>query len=295
MILVNFLAFFDATPTFLKHGENGTMTFADLVAPFFLFVLGMMYSKSLVRRIEKSGRKAAYAHALFRYAVILLIGIVGGCVGKMKLTFDWGILQAIGLAGMIALPFMELRWLWRLLGGGILLGVYQVGIIPFAGDSIVAAEHGGVIGTISWATIILFASVAGDLIHADNPISTIKRVPMFGLAFMVVGFSMAFLVPLSKSIVSASYVLTATGMSALVFVLFVVAVDKLVISIPTLVPLGRNALLIFLLHYVLVRVGHKLIGKSASFLIVLFGVVAIYAVCSLLAWVLDRKKLYLKL
>ena len=183
MILVNFLAFFDSTPSFLKHAHDQSMTFADLVAPLFLFVLGMMYRKSLVRRVSKTGRSSTYLHYVRRYLLVLVLGIIGGCVVQMRITFDWGILQAIGLAGIIALPFMELAWLWRTVTGVLFLGLHGFGILPFAQDAIAVAKHGGPMSTLAWAAVILFSSIAGDLFDPGNIGRIMKRISASGISW----------------------------------------------------------------------------------------------------------------
>jgi len=109
MVLVNFIAYFNVTPSFLKHAIGDTITFADLVAPFFLFALGMMYRKSVITRLKTTSRFITYFHVIRRYLILLGIGMAGGCIAKMQLSFDWGILQAIGLAGILAVPFIECK------------------------------------------------------------------------------------------------------------------------------------------------------------------------------------------
>lgn len=295
MILVNFIAYFEVTPAFLQHAKGATITFADLVAPFFLFALGMMYRKSVMRRLSKDSRAITYFHVVRRYSILLALGVFGGSLAKMQFTLDWGILQAIGLAGIIALPFIELPSLFRALAVAVILLVYQFLILSTWGEQILVAEHGGPLAAISWATIILLATIAGDYLKPTALTETLKKVLLFSAICLAIGFALQTFVPISKANVSPSYVLIATGLSAFVYSSFLFLNDVVKVSVPFLQVLGRNALLIFLVHYVLVRFGHKLLASSSSYIMVTIGAIVTFTICALLAWWLDKKKWYLKL
>jgi len=294
MILVNFLAFFDATPPFLKHAKGSFITFADLVAPLFLFALGMMYRKSIMSKISTVGRRKAYLLFTKRYLLILVVGIIGGCFGKMSLSLDWGILQAIGSAGLIALPFIALRVSLRILVGAILLLVHQLGILPLVHESVARAEQGGPLATLAWTAMIIFSSTAGDLLSRGSNERIFRAITILSCGIIALGLASAHFTPLSKVLVTASYIIMTTGISAALFGLFVAAEAGAALSIAWLIPLGHNALLVFLMHYALVKAGHRLMSRSASLPLVLAGSAAIFLLCYAAAYILDRKRIYLK-
>ena len=295
MILVNLLGFYDAVPSCFKHAEGTGLTFADWVAPLFLFVLGVLYRQSLVRRISADGRRGAYLHVLRRYSLLGLIGLAGGAVSKMRITLDWGVLQSIGLAGIVALPFVELGSRSRLLVGLAILAVYQVALPSQVHDVISSAEHGGVLGVVSWAALILFATVAGDLFSPSDFKSSLKRIGLFGLAMTAGGLFLAIWVPVNKHAVSPSYVLVTTGLSASVFVGFLGLVDGLGVSVPTWNVLGRNALLVFLAHYVLVKSVHAALTEEAGLAWVMCSAALVYVSSYVLALFFHRQRIYFKL
>jgi len=296
MVLVNFFGFFGVTPNWIRHAKGDGFTFADLVAPLFLFALGLLYRKSLISRIKNDSRQSAYFHVARRYTLLLVIGLLGGAIGKLRITLDWGILQSIGLAGLIALPFIELGKYYRMLLGISLLILYWF-FIPSAiiNSTVALAEHGGPIATISWASLILFSTVAGELFDSSTLEKGAKNVFLYALFLGGIGLLLSFVIPINKTVVSPSYVLISTSLSAVIFLAFVVLVDKFDKSIPTMETLGRNALVVFLLHYLLVKIGHTVLDGSSSLVIVIFGAAVVYVACYLLALFLQNKGLVLKL
>jgi predicted acyltransferase len=295
MILVNYLAFYECTPTFLKHAKITGITFADLVAPFFLFILGMMFRGSLLSRIQKGGKRKAYIHAARRYALLILIGMAGGCAGKMKLTFDWGILQTIGLAGLIALPVMALNIKARIISLLVVLTVYHVLIVPHFSKLIINSENGGPLGAVSWSVIIILSGISGEFFKKADIKKSAREMFCLGMLLLSAGYLSQFILPVSKPLVSGSYLLSSCGISIFVFLVFLFIVDQKNINIPTLTALGKNALLIFLLHYILVKAGHVLVPVNSKSIYVGLAALTIYVLCFLMSFILDKKGLYLKL
>ncbi len=295
MILVNYLALYQCTPAFLKHAKPSGITFADLVAPFFLFILGMMFRRSLLSRIEKDGKGRAYLHAVRRYALLVLIGMAGGCAGKMKLTFDWGILQAIGLAGIIALPVIAFNIKLRALSLLVILSTHHFLLLPYFPEYIKNSEQGGPAGALAWSAMIILASMTGDFFNLSDLKKSMSSLIAFGVFFTMAGLASHFIFPVSKPLISVSYIFLSCGVTVFVFVIFLFVVDIKKFNIPTFQPLGKNALLIFLLHYVLVKAGHVILPKGSDGLYVSGVTFIIFLACFLTAFFLDKKGLYLKL
>jgi len=295
MVLVNFIAYFHVTPSFLKHATNSTITFADLVAPFFLFALGMMYRKSMLTRLKTDNRRKTYMHVIKRYLILLAIGMAGGCVAKMQFTFDWGILQAIGLSGIIAVLFIETKPLYRLLSAGLLLCFYQFIVLHYWEFYIQQSEHGGPLGALSWAAIILLASTVGDVLKPKELMLIHKRIMGFNVVCIACGLFLLLFIPMSKTTVSPSYVMISTGLSGVVYLCFLLLNDKMNIATGLLQSLGRNALLIFLVHYVLLVIGRRLLPSDSTALVVCIGTMTVLIICVVLAKALDLKHWYLKI
>ena len=55
MVLANYLAGVHCVPVWLKHAPDVGLTVADLIAPFFIFAIGLTYGLSARRRIQAVG------------------------------------------------------------------------------------------------------------------------------------------------------------------------------------------------------------------------------------------------
>jgi predicted acyltransferase len=129
MVLANFIAGIDVIPAWLKHADDIGYTLVDLVAPLFIFAIGLTFERSFQRRRMKFGNKRAVTHFITRYLALIGLGAVIS-VGETSLgigsgNIDWGVLQAIGVAGMVTLAVIWLKPAWRALVGILFLGVYQ--------------------------------------------------------------------------------------------------------------------------------------------------------------------------
>ena len=121
MVLANFLGDVAAAPAWMKHSPDVGLTVIDLIAPFFVFAIGLTYGPSLRRRAASQGAGRAAGHAVGRSLAFIGIGAIvsaGETALHMNPTgVNWGVLQAIGAAGLVTLPLLFLPALWRAVGG----------------------------------------------------------------------------------------------------------------------------------------------------------------------------------
>ncbi len=92
MIMVNNLAYLSDSLRVLRltHAQWNGCNFADLIFPFFIFIVGVSSFYSLERRGQVEEPLARYRHILVRTAVIFLLGLLTGS----GLLFGW-LFQAI--------------------------------------------------------------------------------------------------------------------------------------------------------------------------------------------------------
>src|SRR5512143_2380735 len=130
MVLANFMGGILIIPAWLKHAPDIGLTVIDLIAPFFIFAIGLTYRAAFQRRLEREGAFKAYIYFLTRYLAIIGLGAIISAgetaVGENPSGIDWGVLQAIGMAGLVTLSIIRLPTLYRWLIGAAILVVYQV-------------------------------------------------------------------------------------------------------------------------------------------------------------------------
>jgi len=253
MVIGNFLLGLVWVPAWLKHAPDIGFTFVDLGAPAFMFVIGLNYVSSARRRFEEDGSVAAIQHFLVRYLAILGLGSLFGA-GQVLLqingvSINWGVLQAIGVAGLVTLPVVRWRPWPRLLTGLAVLVAYQFMLDRFWLGNVLASPHGGMLGSISWAALLILSTVFADLYHRQK--HWFSSLLIASTVSILIGLILSTWFPISKNRVSPTYVLFALGLSGWFLCLFHILVDRLHWNLNLLVMWGRNPLLLYILHLML--------------------------------------------
>jgi hypothetical protein len=185
-------------------------------------------------------------HFLRRYLSFIGLGAIitagQSLLGYKTELLDWGVLQSIGLAGLITLAIIS-RSTWIRLGVGLgLLAIYQVLLERYWLGLVLGSQHGGLPGSLSWAAILILSTVLADIFHDQN---LRKNFPWVSLALLLGGFALTILVPVSKNRLTASYDLITLGFSGLAFSIFYLANFQL----DFFSAWGRNPLLLYLLSF----------------------------------------------
>ena len=256
MVLANYLQGVACVPSWLKHSSDLGLTGVDLIAPLFIFAIGLTYGLSARSRLLRSDRRSVVEHFLYRYFAIAGIGLFF-TAAEIRLGLGgpgilWGVLQAIGAAGLITLPFIFLPAIARWISGLGILALYQLLLDRWWLDSVRASSHGGMQGSLSWGAMLLLATAMADLYH--DPRRDRMAFPLASALMLAAGAALALAVPISKSSVSASYVLVSLGASGALFEVFRLLCDVLGLRSEVLSAWGRNPLLLYVLHIVLLGV-----------------------------------------
>jgi predicted acyltransferase len=286
MVVFNYGMEVQTLPTWMKHVPDVGMNFADLGTPVFVFAIGLTYGLSFRRRAERDGIPATFGHFTRRYLAILGMGAILSAgqtmIGRNTSGVDWGVLQAIGAAGLLTLLVIQLPTRVRLVIGLGLLAFYQIMLDTYWLEVVLRSPHGGFPGSLSWAAILIIATVFGDLYHQEDSRKFFIIVSLFSLLSGVV---LSYFVPLSKNRVSAPYDLITLGFSGLIFSIFYLTNFEL----DYFVAWGRNPLLLYTLSLLLtgifvlpdIPVWHKqapiwLVGIQALALVLILGSLARY-------------------
>jgi len=164
-------------------------------------------------------------------------------------------------------------------------------------DLTLRSPHGGLFGSLDWAAMMILGTALADLFHAEGRLK--KAFPWASLVVLAVGIGLAFLLPVSKHRVSASYVLISLGISALLFLAFHWLVERFNWQGRFLVVWGRNPLVLYFLHYLLIGIvfipGIPEIYEQAPLWLALIEMVVLVGGISAVAYWMDRKGIVISL
>lgn len=299
MIMVNYLGHFDVIHETFKHPRYG-MTFANAIAPYFLFAVGMGLKMSLERRIKKVGAKTAYLHTIKRYLILIVIGIV--LYGPDPVMDMWDALVDIGFAGIITLPFILKSQRTRIIFAFGLLAVYQLLFIysGYGAWTMPNSIDGGPLGPISWASILVFGTVQMDYLENYKGKKFITKSLILGLPLLALGLGLSYLQPpeiweFSQRSMTAAYPIFASGLSILTYALFYLVADVWKLNIPHMKVLGYNPLVIYILQQVLIAFYGDYLPRTALLWQAIAGFIVIYGICYMVAKYMDRNKLIVKI
>ena len=250
MILADYLNNIQVIPAWLKHAPDIGYTVIDLVTPLFVFAIGLTYGMSFRRRLERSGNWKTYNHFISRNLALIGLGFLITLGGVLSNNYppeaNWGLLQALGAAGLITLPLIRIKAKYRWIFGFMLLIIYQVLLDRFWLSEVVNAVHNGPQGALSWGALMIIATSLGD-IYLESEKGK-RYYPWLSLTLLILGVALTFLVPISKHRASASYMLVSLGLSGLIFFIFHFLDVKYHFQFPLLTDFGKNPLLLYLLH-----------------------------------------------
>ncbi len=305
MVLVNSIGSFKHTPSWSRHVIDYGLTYVDLVAPFFIFAIALTFKMSFEKHRKIEGSVHNFVRFLKRYAALIGIGMIGGCYVFTQdgVYFCWGVLQAIGLAGIFTLIFIPIRRWYRLLIGLALLVVYQWFLLNFSlnieGQEILLTDyiyddiHGGVLGSIGWGLMLLLSTVICGAFQNKK----MHQFLYFGFMFTILGGGLHPVVGISKERTNLPYILISIGIASLVFYLIWFVYDKKNMTkakSPVLQPVGKNPLFLYLIHGILIGdMWIILQHDSPFFAVLLLGFLNVVIIWALGSW-LDKKNIYIK-
>jgi predicted acyltransferase len=258
MILVNNPGNWSSVFESLTHASWDGCTLADLVFPFFIFILGAAMPFAFSRRVEHGHQQLdLYLRIARRSAWLIALGLVLNVVAALPAVTSMripGVLQRIGLVYLITAPMViHLRPSWRAVILVVLLGGHWalLTLVPFGGsgaglaqshnlagfiDQAVFGRHillasgdpEGILGTIPAVGSALLGSLAGDWLRRDvaDP-ARVGGLLAGGLAALVAGIIWAHALPLNKSLWTGSFVLFTGGFAALFLVACYALLDVL--------------------------------------------------------------------
>lgn len=246
MIMVNFPGNGDHVFFTLKHSVWNALSFTDLVAPFFLFIVGMSIHFAYSGKAG-SDKPKPYRKIVWRAFKIYAVGMILNAMPSFDLTdLRWtGTLHRIAVVFMIC-SFIALHTNWKqqlTIVVVLLLGYwYVMTSIPLPGEGRVMLEPGkniaayidslylpgkmwqgnwdpeGILSVIPCCCTTLLGTIMGRIIRSEMPVHLrLNYFMLIGVVMSVAGYFVGLSFPVNENIWSSSFVLVTGGFATLVF------------------------------------------------------------------------------
>ncbi len=255
MILVNTPGSWSYVYVPLKHAAWHGCTPADLVFPFFLFIIGtaMWFSFG---KFDHQGSPAALKKVLRRSVIIFSIGLV---LSAFPFFLDFsslrlmGVLQRIALAyGLVSLLCLYLNQTAIIIISGIVLIGYWLllwcfgGVDPYTLENnlvrtidlkIFGEEHlwkgtgipfdpEGILSTLPAMVTVIIGYLTGIMIQSKPELRlVVPRMLLLGGIMVLLGLLWNTIFPINKSLWTSSYVLYTAGIAILILTSFIWLID----------------------------------------------------------------------
>lgn len=281
MIIVNLQGNGDAAYAALKHAEWNGLTFADLVFPWFLFIVGL----SIPLALDRMSSKSSWPIVLRRSLILFTLGVVLAWLIR-PVEFDqirWmGVLQRIGIVYLACAIVVLSSKRWRLaawLSVAIFMLHDLILDLPPPDGNIAGTGPGeGVSGWLDRAllpgrllrktwdpegVLSTFPSIASGLIGVAvmrwklwRKGDTKNWLIGLGLAFLALGLISSRYVAINKALWTTSFVLVSTGLGLLAWMIlryFWAQISEWKIS-RLCVLYGQTALTLYVIHMLLLAI-----------------------------------------
>lgn len=303
MIIANTTFVFKATyecsgfSVFL-HKEGHGVTFADMIFPFFVYIMGLSVVLSFSRRQFDSGRRQlVFSKVIWRAIKLFLLGVVVNVLiaaGEEGTVSMMGVLQRISLVYLAcALFYLFTGWKTQVVTGVLLLLLYWMAMVlipvPSLGAGVLEPGRNlaawmdqiiqpGALNMGTWDTEGLFSTIpavatgitgmlAGYLLISS--LTTEQKVIWLflgGFLAIVVGQLWGLVFPLSKMLWTSSYVLFTSGWASVTLASFtwLLRITAIRRWSRIFISLGKKSLFCYVLHFFVLGFSMApLFGKKA--------------------------------
>jgi hypothetical protein len=279
MLLANMMnVFLRRVPHLLAHNEGDVLRVFDFPAAVFQFLIGVSLVLFLERRSARGlTPRGTQVTALRRFGLLIALGVVLDGIGTLRTFPQWGVLQTLGLGGGIATALAFLPDVPAALTAVGLLGVFGSG-----GNGEV---HHSPIAALAFVPLTLAGLLVGRGLRRAGPHRRfVRRTAAVAIAgFALAGATRLGGIPFNKVVGTCSFVALASGVSAALLLVTAGLENGGVRFPPWLVAVGSNALMAWVLQYVLVYYPAWLVFPTWHRLRFVPGMVAAFAALTALS------------
>jgi len=272
MVLVNVLGYYPIMPETFRHNLEDGFRFADFVAPLFVFLVGIGFRISFLKNQNSHGKWHAIKKSVHRFTILFIVSVF---VYHFSLNrMFWDALTEIAIAGIFAIPVIGSAKQWP----RILIAFAFLGLFPTA--RILGLQFEPFV----WVFPLLIGSLVADWI--DDRKKMILRTLIWGICLSLAGALIAIVVP------NAIFI-TYIGCSFLITFCFYYIADVWKKPFPHLSTLGKNAIVVYILHYLIRNDLRSYIHSDAGYALALASFVIVYIGCYATAKYLERRNYFI--
>ncbi len=273
----------------LRHANWHGCTIADLVFPFFLFIVGVSITFSLGKaKSHDTQGTGLYLKIIKRTIILFVIGLFLNTFPKFNIADIriMGVLQRIAICYLIvSIVFIKTEFRTQAIITGALLFIYWAIMewIPIPNAELGSYEKGktvatfvdklilkghmgyyeklgepeGIISTIPALSSTLFGVLTGQYLKLKKGIKkTSITLFLCGLVLAIVGLVWSNSLPINKQLWTSSYATLTTGLALILFSIFYYVIDGIQYQKWTkpLIVFGMNAITVYVLSIILARI-----------------------------------------
>ena len=254
MVFLNTFHPYDDVPAWSKHAGEYGLTYVDLVAPFFVFMLALNMKISYKRRVEKFGKKRAALRFIRRFLIFIGIGLVLTIyVDYNGFYFQWGTLQVLGFSGLMVLPLLDLKPFVKLTFATIFMVLHQLILLTPASVIIYESVEGGILAVLSWCSMMILSSFLAEGLGKGK--EQVKHYFLYGgFICLLIGIGTGYVLGVSRPYISLPYILISIGIASLLYYLLYYIFEECGIKYNFIKKerffsvVGKNAFIFYLIH-----------------------------------------------
>jgi predicted acyltransferase len=232
-------------PRWLAHNLGDELLPFDLPAPIFQFLIGVSLALFLARRSAARDGGEARLLAVRRFAILVVLGAVLDGIAAGRLEFRWGVLQTLGVGGLVATALATSSDV-------VVLAVAAAILVTHYGPGN-NEVHRSALDCLPFVPLTLLGYVVGRPLARRDHESFKRRASV--TAALCVGLAIVLRlagIPYNKVTGTSSFVLLTSSVSAVLLLGVEYLEESGWVFPPALSILGANALTAWVLQYVVV-------------------------------------------
>ena len=299
MVFLNSFHPYDDVPAWTKHAGEFGLTYVDLVAPFFVFMLALNMNISYKRRVRKFGRKRALLRYIRRFLIFIGIGLVLTIYIDLDVFyFRWGTLQVLGFSGLMVLFLLELKPIVKLTFATIFMVLHQLILLTPASVIIYDSVEGGILAVLSWGSMMILSSFLAEGLGKSK--EQVKYYFLYGgFICLLIGIGVGFVLGVSRPYISLPYILISVGVASILYYLLYFIFEEWGISYNFIKKerifsvVGKNAFILYLIHILIAYTIYTIFPFDTPSIIVFPLAIVHAAFIWLLAYYMNKLEIFI--